>query len=119
MGNLLQEILRQHRQALDAATEALLEKETLFGADLEAFLDAHPPHAPEEIEGQVQFAIVLLRLIPGTLISSTEWLALVDRCYLWSRGRSRRPRGTLHTRGVWLLSEGAALEQQLTRVHGR
>ena len=51
----LQEILRQHRGALEAATQALLDKETLFGADLEAFLDEHPAQPPTESEGQVQF----------------------------------------------------------------
>ena len=118
MGIPLQEILRQHRQALEAATQALLDKETLFGADLEAFLDEHPPQPTTELEGQVRFALVLLVVIfPGTLVLST--VALVDRCCLWSRGRSRTPRGTLHTRGMWRLSEEAAHEQRLTRaVHG-
>ncbi|KAK9845482.1 hypothetical protein WJX81_007602 [Elliptochloris bilobata] len=37
------EILDVHREALAAAADALMERETLTGHDLEALLDAHPP----------------------------------------------------------------------------
>ena len=37
--------LEAHRGALDAACEAILERETLMGAELEAILAAHPPAA--------------------------------------------------------------------------
>ena len=40
---LLQAILRAHREALQAGQAELLEKEVLFGDDLERLLAAHPP----------------------------------------------------------------------------
>ncbi|KAK9817111.1 hypothetical protein WJX72_009705 [[Myrmecia] bisecta] len=36
-------ILEAHREALDAATDAILEKESLTGAELEEFIRLHPP----------------------------------------------------------------------------
>ncbi len=41
-----QEMLRSHRDALETATQQLLETETVTGEELDAIVAAHPP-APE------------------------------------------------------------------------
>ena len=50
-----QEILDAHREAVAAAADALMARETLTGRELEALLAAHPPSRP----------LQLLALSPG------------------------------------------------------
>ena len=55
---LLQSILEAHRDALDAAADALMAKETLTGDEVLEIMRTHPPRAVQE---QAQLEAVRVR----------------------------------------------------------
>ena len=64
VADLLQVLLKRHKSALQAATELLLERDTLQGTDLEDILAAHPPATEPKDDKIWEVSLKLSCLLP-------------------------------------------------------